>query len=117
MVSLLKKNLPSVNSRFIVKGLLLTVLVYLFFLSVFIFADESADLWNSNTVSAAVALGLTLISIMQLLILFYIFSLSAKTSRIVRNIQDLGTSNEEILISIQALGSALNALNVQKLDS
>ena len=115
MVSMIKKNLPSVNSSFIVKGLLLTVIVYLLFFSVFIFADKSADLWKSNTVSASVVL--TLVSIMQLLIICYVFSLSTKTSRIVRKIQDLGTSNEEILISIEALGSALNALNVQKYES
>ena len=116
------------NARFIVKGLLLAVLFYVFFLSVFIFADESADLWNSNTVSAALSLIPTLIIIMQLFIILYISSVSKKTSRVNRRIQELRTSNndhqlenlatsEEILISIEALRSALNALNLQKLDS
>lgn len=128
MDSRLKKDLPSVNSRSVMKGLVLAVLVYSLFLTVSIIADESARLWNSNVISALIALVLTSVTITQLLIIFYIYSLSKKTSQMAREFENLRITNsnfqseylsasEENLISIEALRSVLHALNAQRMDS
>lgn len=128
MASGLRKNFPRVNSRFMVKGLLLTVLFYLLYLFVLTFVDESTDLWNSKAISAVLAVVLTLVSITQFLIIFYVYSLSAKISQAIREIQILKNINndfqlessylsEEIQIDIESLRSALSAINIQKLDS
>jgi hypothetical protein len=146
MASKFIKYSLGVSPRSKVKGIVLALLVYLFFISVFVFADKSAELWNSHIVSASVAVVVTVISMMQLLIFLRVSSLNTKTNRVIREIQNLKTSNkgiqskelstseeilvniealrsdnfstsEEILISIEALRAVLNALNIQKLDS
>jgi hypothetical protein len=145
MASNFKEYSMSVNSLFKVKVLLLAPLVYVFFTSIFVFADRSAELWNSHIVSASGAVILTVISMMQILIFLRVSSLSTKTNRVIREIQNLKTSNkgiqskklstseeilvkiealradnsytsDEILINIEALRSVLNALNLQNLD-
>jgi len=146
MASKFIKYSLGVNPRSKVKGIVLALLVYLFFISIFVFADKSAELWNSHIVSASVAVVVTVMSMMQLLIFLRVSSLSTKTNRVIREIQNLKTSNkgiqskelstseeilvniealrsdnfstsEEILISIEALRAVLNAINIQKLDS
>lgn len=122
-----KENSMGLNSRNRVKELLITLLVYVFFFSIFVFADKSTELWDSDVVSASLAVVFTVISMMQILIFMRVSAFSKKTNRMIRQIQGLRTSNsdfqldsstssEEILINIEALRSLLNALNVQKLE-
>lgn len=122
-----KENSMGLNSRNRVKELLLTLLIYVFFFSIFVFADKSTELWDSDVVSASLAVVFTVISMMQILIFMRVSAFSKKTNRMIRQIQELRTSNsdfqldsstssEEILINIEALRSLLNALNLQKLE-
>jgi len=146
MDSMLKNYSLGVNSSFKVQALRLTLIVYVFYLAIFFFVDRSAELWNSHLVSASVAVAFTVISIVQILIFMRVSAFYKKTNRVIREIQELRTSNndihlkelskseenlisiealrsdnsdafEEILIGIEALRSELNRLNLQKLDS
>lgn len=122
-----KENSMGLNSRNRVKEILLTLLVYVLFFSIFVFADKSTELWDSDVVSASLAVAFTVISMMQILIFMRVSAFSKKTNRMIRQIQGLQASNsdfqldsssssEEILINIEALRTLLNALNLQKLE-
>jgi hypothetical protein len=127
MASKFSEHLVGALSRNRVKELFLTLLVYAFFSSVFVFADKNTELWNSSIVSASLALAFTVISMIQIVIFMRVSAFSKKTNRLIRQVQGLRednndlhleslSSSEEILINVEVLRSLLNSLNLQKLD-
>ena len=127
MASRFREHLVGTLARNRVKELFLALLVYAIFSSVFVFADKNTELWNSNIVSASLALALTIITMMQILIFMRVSAFSKKTNRLIRHVQGLRednndfhleslSSSEEILINVEVLRSLLNSLNLQKLD-